>query len=146
MSKYDVLKQNPKKFLRKVGISVELFDSLLEKVQNKIQEKQAENPISKRGIKSSLSLSDQLLLTFFYLKSYPTLFDLGVEFALSESQTYKTIKKYTELLHELIGLKSKQSLKITQVKKIIVDTTSQPIERPQQEQEKYYNGSKKDIF
>lgn len=146
MNKYDVLKQNPKKFLRKVGISVELFDSLLEKVQNKIQQKQTENPVSKRGVKSSLSLSDQLLLTFFYLKSYPTLFDLSVEFSLSESQTYKIIKKYTELLHELIGLKSTQSLKITQVKKIIVDTTAQPIERPQHEQEKYYNGSKKDIF
>lgn len=43
MDKYTILKQNPKKSLRLIGVEIELFDSILEKVQKYIDEEKANN-------------------------------------------------------------------------------------------------------
>jgi hypothetical protein len=45
-----------------------------------------------------------------------------------------------------LGLENPELLSYEKVKSLIVDVTVQPIERPKKEQEKYYNGSKKNIL
>lgn len=145
MDKYTILKQNPKKSLRLIGVEIEMFDSILEKVQKYLDEEKANNPISNRGIKSELSVANQLLLTFIYLKSYITFFDLGFQFGISESHASRIFHKYRHILHQLIGLKNKKKITVESCKKIIVDVTVQPIERPVEKQEEYYNGAKKTL-
>jgi hypothetical protein len=43
-------------------------------------------------------------------------------------------------------LKNPEKLKYKDVKKVIVDVTVQPVERPQKNQELQYNGSKKAYY
>jgi hypothetical protein len=42
-----------------------------------------------------------------------------------------------------VGLKNPDKLKYKDLKKVIIDVTVQPVERPQKNQERQYNGSKK---
>jgi hypothetical protein len=148
MDRYKILKQNPQKSTRLIGVDMEIFDFILGKVQEYLSQKKSDNPISNRGLKARLSIENQLLLTFIYLKSYPTFFDLGFQFGISESYASRIFHKYREILHQIIGLKSKKKITINDCKKIIVDVTVQPVERPIEKQEEYYwaalrNGAKK---
>ncbi len=59
--------------------------------------------------------------------------------------------KYRKILHALIGLKNKKKITVDDCKKLIVDVTVQPIERPVEKQEEYYwaanrNGVKKTLY
>lgn len=145
MDKYKILKQNPQKSTRLIGIDIETFDFILGKVQEYLSQKKSENPISNRGLKADLSVENQLLLTFIYLKSYITFFDLGFQFGISESYASRIFHKYRKILHQTIGLKSKKKITINDCKKIIVDVTVQPIERPVEKQDEYYSGAKKTL-
>lgn len=145
MDKYEILLQNPKKFTRLIGVNKENFQLILEKVQKYLDDKKAKNPISKRGIKSEFNTANQLLLTMMYLKSYPTFFDLGFYFGISEGYASRIFHKYKEILHIVIGLKNSKKITLNDCKKLIVDVTIQPIERPIEHQEEYYNGSKKTL-
>ena len=78
MNQFNEIKNYPKEtFLRYVGISLENFLYLLDKIKAHIQEIENNNPLKKRGRKSSLSLEDTLLLTLTYLRDYPTFLNLG---------------------------------------------------------------------
>ena len=57
MNQFNEIKNYPKEtFLRYVGISLENFLYLLDKIKAHIQEIENNNPLKKRGRKSSLSL------------------------------------------------------------------------------------------
>ena len=55
----------------------------------------------------------------------------------------KNYHKIRPILAEVVGLKNPKKLKFKDLKNVIIDVTVQPIERPQLNQEIYYNGSKK---
>ena len=57
------LEQSDERFPRDVGISKATFQQLLFQREK--------NPMKKRGLKSTISLADQLLLTLTYLRHYP---------------------------------------------------------------------------
>lgn len=61
--KYKLLKENPQNCQRLFGMKYDIFEDILKKVQNNIQQKLTENPLSKRGIDSKFSIENQLLLT-----------------------------------------------------------------------------------
>ncbi len=143
MNKYEQIQKNPKQALRLIGLKLSDFDLLLEKVQNYIILEKEKNPISQRGIKSKLSVAEQLILTLMYLKHYPTFVKLAFEFEICESHASKIYHKYINILHEVIGLPGTKKIKIKDCSKLIIDVTNQTIERPIQDQQKYYNGSKK---
>ncbi len=145
MNKYEQIQKNPKQALRLIGLHLHDFDVLLEKVQNYLIIEKEKNLISQRGLKSKLSIAEQLILTLIYLKHYPTFVKLAFDFGICESHASKIFHKYIKILHELIGLPEHKKISAKDVSKIIVDVTIQPIERPVKEQEKYYNGSKKSI-
>lgn len=146
MDKYKILLQNPQKSTRLIGIDIGTFNFILGKVQEYLSQKKAENPISNRGLKADLSVENQLLLTFIYLKSYTTFFDLGFQFGISESYASRIFHKYRKILHTLIGLKNKKKITVDDCKKLITDVTVQPIERPVKKQEEYYSGAKKTLY
>ena len=143
--KYKLLQDNPKYCTRLFGIKFEFFEAILEKVQQKENEYLLENPLSNRGLEGEFSLPNQLLLTFEYLRQYPTFLSLGFSYGISESYANKIFHKIRPILADVVGLKNPDKLKYKDIKTVIVDVTVQPIERPQKSQELYYNGSKKNI-
>ena len=144
--KYEFLRQNLQYCTRLFGIKFEQFETILGKVQQRENEYLLENPLSNRGLEGEFSLANQLLLTFEYLRQYPTFLSLGFSYGISESYANKIFHKIRPILADIIGLKNPDKLKYKDVQKIIIDVTVQPVERPQKNQELQYNGSKKSIL
>jgi hypothetical protein len=63
MEKYEMTKR--KDFLRVVGVERDDFINILLEVECCIENQSVENPLTKRGRKSSISLPDKVLLSFF---------------------------------------------------------------------------------
>jgi len=143
--KYKLLAENPKNCKRLFGIEFDLFENLLKKVQKHFEDYLQNNPLSKRGLEAEISLENQLLLTLEYLRQYSTFLSLGFSYGISESYANKIYHKIRPVLAEIIGLKNPQKLKFKNLKNVIVDVSVQPIERPEEKQEIYYNRYKKNI-
>lgn len=144
--KYKLLQDNPQYCTRLFGIKFEFFETILGKVQQKENEYLLDNPLSNRGLEGEFSLPNQLLLTLEYLRQYPTFLSLGFSYGISESYANKIFHKIRPILADIVGLKNPDKLKYKDLKKVIIDVTVQPVERPQKNQELQYNGSKKNIL
>lgn len=143
--KYKLLQENPSKCERLFGVDFATFELLLGKVQKHLDQSLADKPLSKRGLKSALGLENQLLLTLEYLRQYTTFLSIGFSYGISESWAQKCFHRIRSVLSAEIGLKNPSKLRFTHLRNALVDVTVQPIERPKQDQEKYYNRYKKNI-
>ena len=141
--KYKLLQANPPVCKRLFGIDFVHFEAVLVKVQSRLDRYLRENPRSNRGIDAEFSVANQLLLTFEYLRQYPTFLSLGFSYGISESYCNKIFHKMRPILAEVVGLQNPGKLRYKDVQSVLVDVTAQPIERPQKDQQRYYNGSKK---
>jgi len=131
MSKFENVKQKkPQDFLRDVGISLEIFLSLVEKIDDFIKEQKEKNPMTNRGLKPNISIEDKLLLTIYYLRHYMTFEKLGEQFCISESYANKIFHKITNILIKVLKLKSRNELLNRDLGDVLIDATEQPIERP----------------
>ena len=129
-------------FLRLVGLSQAAFLLVVEKVRAAIAAYHQKRPARARGRKPSLSLEDRVLLTFVYLRSYPTFLVLGTQFGISESYAHKIYSFIVLMLLQALPVPNDKSLSLESVK-VALDVSEQPIERPQQKQQDYYSGKKK---
>ena len=98
--------------------------------------------MKKRGLKSTISLADQLLLTLTYLRHYPTFAKLGKEFSISESYANKIYHRMLDILVRVLPMNSKKELLRSDLDSVVIDVTEQPIERPKHQQHHYYSGKK----
>ena len=99
--------------------------------------------MKKRGKKSEVALTDRLLLTFTYLRHYPTFARLGMEFGISESYANKLYHQILDVLVKVLSLKNRKHLLESNLQTIFIDVTEQPIERPTKGQRVYYLSGKK---
>ncbi len=136
------LEQSDERFLRDVGISKATFQQLLDKVATYLAVQREKNPMKKRGLKSTISIADQLLLTLTYLRHYPTFAKLGKEFSISESYANKIYHRMLDILVRVLPMNSKKELLCSDLDSVVIDVTEQPIERPKQQQCHYYSGKK----
>ena len=136
------LEQSDERFLRDVGISKATFQQLLDKVATYLAVQREKNPMKKRGLKSTISIADQLLLTLTYLRHYPTFAKLGKEFSISESYANKIYHRMLDILVRVLPMNSKKELLRSDLDSVVIDVTEQPIERPKQQQCHYYSGKK----
>ena len=141
--KYKLLQTNPSVCKRLFGVEFVQFEQVLVKVQERIVDYLRENPLSNRGIDAEFSVANQVLLTFEYLRQYPTFLSLGFSYGISESYCNKIFHKIRPILADVVGLKNPAELKYKDVRTVLLDVTVQPIERPTKNQQLYYNGSKK---
>lgn len=138
--------QSPEMFLRDVGLPLDKFLSLLDKVKNYIKIEKLDNSLKRRGIKSkNLNISDKLLLTFYYLRHYLTFAKLGQMFSISESYANKIYHRYLTILIDVLDMPNPKALLDENTKAITIDVTEQPIERPKKGQKAYYSGKKNSI-
>jgi hypothetical protein len=136
--------KRPAEFTRLVGVNYGAFQIILEKLENEIIRFKNQKPMRQRGLKSSLTIADQLLLTLIYLRHYHTFLQLGEMFSISESYAHKRYTFISRRLMKALDLPNDKDLTSGNLK-LIVDVTEQEIERPQSEQKSYYSGKKSDI-
>ena len=143
MSYFEQLKKKKASiFKRETGLSLRNFKRLLGKIQQEIAAEKQRDPLRRRGQQSEHLLADRLLLTLFYLRHYPTFFNLGTQFGLSESYAHKIFHRFSGILVKVLRLKRRNDLRSADLRAVVIDVTEQPIERPQRGQKAYYSGKK----
>ena len=143
MSRYSITKQwSALKFKRRVGINKCAFEILTKALDEQIKEDKEKNLKSKRGLKSTLCIEDQLLLFLFYLRSYKTFLELGDDFGISEGYANKVFHKISKRMIKILKLPSNTELNREGLKAVVIDASEQPIERPIKKQKDYYSGKK----
>jgi len=114
------------KFRRMTGVSKDQFSKILVLFKDYV-----DNNWSKRGRPSQFTLEDRLLLTFRYLRDYPTFVVLGNEFGISESFCNKIFNKVSLSLVKILKLPLKDlENKGKVIEKVIIDVSEQEAERP----------------
>ncbi len=139
--------KSPENFLRDIGITQEKFKDLLNKIIQWEENVKSDKPMKKRGLKEEKGSAEvRLLLTFRYLRHYPTFARLGEEFEISESYANKIFHRMLKKLLEVEHLGSKEELLDPSLDTIVVDVTEQQIERPKKGQKAYYSGKKRNTL
>jgi hypothetical protein len=136
--------KKPAEFTRLVGVNYGTFEIILTRLESEIIRYKQAKPMRGRGLKSSLTLADQLLLTMIYLRNYHTFLQLGEMFSISESYAQKRYTFISQRLIKALDLPNDKSLTADNLK-VVADVTEQEIERPVEKQKSYYSGKKSGI-
>jgi hypothetical protein len=157
------LRAHPTVFRAMTGLSVSLFDELLEELLPAYHQARAERlgrPTRQRALGGGdhfdLDPADQVLLTIVWLRQYPTQEALGYLFGVSDSTALRAIARCLPLLERSgrdtmrmpdpgRGRRKKlpQLLAETPELAVIIDTFEQRTQRPRRQQRAYYSGKKK---
>lgn len=112
-------------FKRLLGVSRPLFSKMIEIIQS------AEQAKKKSGRPHTLSIEDQVVLTFNYLRAYRTQIELAADFGIAESNVNRTIRKIENALvqsRQFALPKRNQAFKDNDF--VIIDVTESSIECP----------------
>lgn len=118
-------------FKRFFGVKKETFETMCEVVKEVVSQET-------RGRNSDLSIQDQVLLTLSYWREYRTMFHLGQDYGIHESNVSRTIQKIEDILIKSgkFSLPSKRRLlEENELNYTIVDVTEMLIERPKKNKE-----------
>ena len=142
MSRFEEARKLPdEQFLRDVGVPKKSFEMILDRVAVHLEDLRDVQPMKKRGKKSDFPLAHRLLLTFTYLRHYPTFSRLGAEFRISESYANKIYHKMLDVLVKVLSMKHRKHLLDSSLETIVIDA----VERPTTGQRAYYSGKKNGI-
>ena len=120
-----------KTFRRRIGIRRRTFRQIYLHVRRYLDDERQQNPLSRRGKKSTaLTLTEKLLLTFVYLRQYPTFEHVGAMFGVSASSAHKISRRHLDILVTVLRLPGKQALLDASLAALLLDVSEQPIERP----------------
>ena len=157
------LRRFPSSFRTLTGITVAVFDQLLQDVRPAFaadHHRRLDRPDRQRAIGGGddfdLEPDDQFLLTIFWLRHYPTQEVLGFLFGVSDSTAKRAIDRCLPLL-EAAGQDTMRMpdpgrgrrkdlstlLKDTPDVAVIIDTFEQAAQRPTKRQKRFYSGKKK---
>ncbi len=126
MTYEDVKNLKPGDFKRLCGVTRETFAAMCQVVARYKQS-------NRRGRKSNLSIENQVLLTLSFWREYRTLFHLGRDWRLHESNVSRLVRRIEDILiksgeFSLPG--KKRLLETAGIKYTIIDATENLIERP----------------
>ncbi len=143
--KYEkVLKLNEEEFKRLTGVKKQTFYEMV-----KIVEKAHKIKKAKGGRKNKLCIEDMILMTLEYYREYRTYFHISIDYGISESNVWQTIKWVESVLIEsgIFALPGKKELLKNEFEYeiIMIDATETPIQRPKKNKEITTLGRKKDI-
>jgi Helix-turn-helix of DDE superfamily endonuclease len=119
-------KLKDKDFKRFFGVKKETFETMCEVVEEV-------SGHETRGRNSDLSVEDQVLLTLSYWREYRTMFHLGQDYGIHESNVSRTIQKVEDILIKSgkFSLPSQRRLlEENDLSYTVVDVTEILIERP----------------
>jgi hypothetical protein len=125
-------KLSDRKFKRLTGVKREVFDMMLEVIE---QSKALSRKHPNRGTPPKLSNADKLLLLLMYYREYRTQFHIGVTYGISESRVCEIIQETEKILikDRQFHLPGKKSLvkEENKFEVVLIDVTESPVERPQ---------------
>lgn len=105
MSQFDIYKQKPAQvFTRLVGVNYGTFTIILGKLELELVKYLNEKPKRKCGVKCTMSLADQLLLSLLYMRNYGTLLKVGSDFGISERSAAAVLCPKTVYFHQNITI------------------------------------------
>ena len=122
----DVKNLKDSDFKRLCGVSKETFAAMCDVVSQYKQTNQ-------RGRKSHLSIENQILLTLSFWREYRTMFHLGRDWKLHESNVSRLVRRIEDILIKSgkFALPGRKRLLADEaIKYTIVDVTEREIERP----------------
>lgn len=121
----NLIRFNDAEFKRLVGVPRPLFEQMVSILE------EAERSKKKSGRPHTLTIEDQLLLTFNYLRSYSTQIELAATYGIAESNVNRMIQKIeTALVRSRQFALLKRDAKIKELDFVIVDVTESKVERP----------------
>ncbi len=156
----DYIQKYPERTTRILGISYQQWQQLTEKAiaycqeqQNRLEKSKVRINAQGGGRKPILSQEEEICLCLFYLRQMPTFEVLGIQFEISKTEANDTFHKWLQILRKLLPASLLEELinqpqnremlseLLTEIE-LLVDTTEQVRERPQnyQEQKKYFSG------
>lgn len=160
---YEHIQNHPSRTEAMLGISYQHFQSLVEcaeryeKQQQEKQEKEMPRINAKGGGRPpKLSIAESLCLCLFYLRQAPTFEVLGLLFEVSKTTANDTFNYWLKALRSLLPASLFEEIEQKEENwsdfqeylaqyRLLVDSTEQDRERPQddREQKAYYSGKKK---
>lgn len=129
-------------FKRLCGVTKATFAAMCEVIND---HKQA----VRRGRKSNLTIENQILLTLSFWREYRTLFHLGRDWNLHESNVSRLVRRIEDVLIKSgkFSLPGKKRLLTGEaVKYAIVDVTEREIERPKKNSDAVTRARKSDTL
>jgi len=160
--RYDYLSQHPNVFQKCTGLTVDLFDQLMDEVlplygeaeQERLSHRQRQRAMG-AGHPFELEVEDHVLLTVIWLRLYPIHEVLGYLFGVSDSTVSRLIERVLPILEQSgrdgmrlpdPGKKRRRQLPdllrdIPELS-VIVDSFEQRVQRPPND-ESHYSGKKK---
>lgn len=118
-------KLNQKQFKRLVGVTLKVFKLMVKVIEEYEVGKTA-------GRKSKLSPEDKVLMTSQYLREYPSLLRLAVDWGIHESTAQRIVTKTEEMLLQSkdFHLPGQKAVKESHWDIVIIDVAEMPMERP----------------
>lgn len=137
--KYEKAKDlKDKDFKRFFGVNKVTFETMCEVVGEVLSQET-------RGRKSDLLTQDQVLVTLSYWREYRTMFHLGQDYGIHESNVSRIIQKIEDILikSRKFSLPGKRRLlEENELSYTIVDVTEMMIERPKKNKENIIRGKR----
>jgi hypothetical protein len=99
-----------------------------------------------RGRKGNFRFEDKLLLTFRYLRDYPSFISLANEFSISEGYANKIFNKVSFALAKILKLPNLEALKDVKLDTVLIDVSEQRTEKPKKNKKKNIQVNKKLIL
>ncbi|MFT5748428.1 MAG: hypothetical protein ACI920_003823 [Saprospiraceae bacterium] len=106
----DVSKLSTDEFQRAVGVSLDIFLSICTTVSDIIAKEREEKPMRKRGKQTGISIENQVLIFFYYIRDYPTFLKLGQQFKISESYTHRIYHRILTIIVKTYKLPNRKVL------------------------------------
>lgn len=145
------LKFNSHQFRRLTGITIEEFDKIYQELRSKYEDYNYER-LNRRGRKRKigggnkfkLSLGERLLMTFIYYRTYVSYTFLSSLFGIDESNVKRNKEPIEKLLSGIFRIPEKKvQMSEDEIMEIFFDGMEQHIQKPREEQRKWYSGKKK---
>ena len=140
----EILHLDDEKFRRLTGVKKKTFEKMLEILLNAHKNKK-----TKGGRPNGVDVSEMLLMTLEYIREYRTYFHIGINYGISESASYKTIKWVEDTLIKdgTFSLPGKKELQKSdnEIEIILIDATESPIQRPKKNKNTGIQGKRNGI-
>lgn len=123
---YNWLKKlNKKQYKRLIGVTFKVSKMMVKVIRENNDQKTA-------GRKSKLSAEDKVLMTLQYLREYPSLLRLGIDWGIHESTAQRIVTKTEEVLlqNKDFHLPGRKAVRESHWDIVILDVAESPMERP----------------
>lgn len=140
---YRHLSKKPAVFLRAGGITVALFEEVMEQLKP-LWEKEIKGVYKGPGRNFKMTLEDIVLMALIYYRTYTSMVWIGFLFNLNESNVSRLITRVEPLLARIMTINKDRILSEEDVQQCLIDASEQKTQRPSSvDQKPYYSGKKK---